>query len=200
MVGIIDYGAGNLYSVRKALHYLGMTSTLISRSEDFEKVRALILPGVGAFGEAAHRLEIAGLKKPLQKWLSEGRPFLGICLGMQLLGDSSEETITGQGLSLVRGQCRKVCGKRRIHMGWNRVDYGDDPLFQNIPAQKTFFYFVHGYALPADTEGVMAVSKYGDSFAAAMRIGKVCGVQFHPEKSGKNGLTFLENWKRLWDV
>lgn len=200
MVGIIDYGAGNLYSVRKVLRYLEMDSIFISRAEELDEVRALILPGVGAFGEAAHRLEIAGLKSPLQRWIDEGRPFLGICLGMQLLGESSEESANGRGISLVKKSCVKIEGPRRIHMGWNRVDFQDDPLFHNIPRKKAYFYFVHGYAFPADTEGAIALSEYGTSFAAAFRIGKAYGVQFHPEKSGKNGLILLKNWRQSWDV
>lgn len=200
MVGIIDYGAGNLYSVRKAFHYLGMKTTLISRAEELEKVGAVILPGVGAFGEAAHRLEITGLRKAIQLWMNEGGAFLGICLGMQLLSAYSEESPSAEGLGVILEGCRPVQGKRRIHMGWSRVSHQGDPLFRGISEQEPYFYFVHGFALPADTEGVIAVSAYGASFAAAYRTGNICGVQFHPEKSGKTGLRFLENWRKTWDV
>ncbi|HPE29470.1 MAG TPA: imidazole glycerol phosphate synthase subunit HisH [Candidatus Mcinerneyibacteriales bacterium] len=200
MVGIIDYGAGNLYSVQKAFAYLGITSSLVTQAGGLDHVNAVILPGVGAFGEAAHRLEITGLNTGLERWIGENRPFLGICLGMQLLASSSEESPSAQGLGVIQGGCRPVQGTRRIHMGWNRVSHQPDLLFYGIPEKESYFYFVHGYALPAHTEGVIAVSEYGAPFAAAFRAGDLCGVQFHPEKSGKNGLRFLENWRKTWDV
>ncbi|MBN2198247.1 MAG: imidazole glycerol phosphate synthase subunit HisH [Candidatus Aminicenantes bacterium] len=201
MIGVIDYGAGNLHSVRKSLDRLGLRSRLVSSPCELAGVRGVVLPGVGHFGAAAGELERRGLTAALKEWLAADRPFLGICLGMQLLFEDSEESDgRAPGLGAFRGNVVRLQGPRRLHMGWSFVRSG--ALREGAGARgpddwdfSGYYYFVHGYvAVPAEPGVVAAVAEYRRSFAAVVRRGNVLGVQFHPEKSGALGLRLLERW------
>ncbi|MEO5510214.1 MAG: imidazole glycerol phosphate synthase subunit HisH [Longimicrobiales bacterium] len=191
-VSIIDYGTGNLHSLAKALQGEGATVIIESDCVAAAAADALVLPGVGAFGAAAERLTAGA--PALRAALAGGLPCLGICLGMQLLYDSSEEG-AGQGLGVLRGTSRRVRAPRLPQMGWNDVEpIGDDPLFDG--ADPIVVYYANSFVVePADDSATIAYSTYGhDHFPAAVRRDKVWGVQFHPEKSGRTGLRLLRNF------
>lgn len=195
MVVVIDYEAGNLYNVGNALQHLGADYLL---SDDPEKVRSadrVILPGVGAARPAMSSLEERGLIPVLSRLR---QPFLGICLGMQLLFQRSEEEDC-TGLGVLAGSVRRFDASRvKVpHMGWNKVEPSsqakDDPLFEGI-APGSCFYFVHSYCAPFSTPARLAVTEHGQAFASAVREGNYWGVQFHPERSGETGLSLLRNF------
>ncbi|HHT01424.1 MAG TPA: imidazole glycerol phosphate synthase subunit HisH [Firmicutes bacterium] len=195
MITIVDYGAGNLNSVQKALQYLGLPNQVSADVAEVASARALILPGVGAFGAAARSL--AGLRKVVRSAVASGRPFLGICLGLQLLLASSQEDDQAAGLGIIPGQViRFAPGLKVPHMGWNTVTYGQESrLFAGIPS-GTYFYFVHSYyALPAAE--TIGRTQYGVEFASAISFGNCHAVQFHPEKSGRAGLQLLRNFGEM---
>jgi glutamine amidotransferase len=195
MITIVDYGAGNLNSVQKALQYLGLPNQVSADVAEVASARALILPGVGAFGAAARSL--AGLRKVVRSAIASGRPFLGICLGLQLLLASSQEDDQAAGLGIIPGQViRFAPGLKVPHMGWNTVTYGQESrLFAGIPS-GTYFYFVHSYyALPAAE--TIGRTQYGVEFASAISFGNCHAVQFHPEKSGRAGLQLLRNFGEM---
>lgn len=198
MIGLIDYGAGNLKSVVKALVYLGEDAGIIKYPSDLARVDKLILPGVGSFGPAMQYFEHGGWLDPVVEWINNGRPFLGICLGMQLLFDGSEESPGTKGLSVFPGKCRKFQAAKVPQIGWNNISFKkDDPLFFDVPDGE-YFYFVHGYHLETGCrEVVLAAAEYGLEYPAVIGRGRVYGVQFHPEKSGPAGLKLLNNWRRL---
>lgn len=204
-VGVIDYGVGNLGSVVRALEVLRVSPLLVNRASDMHATDCLILPGVGNFSDCVRTLEtgqwIAALKEEV---LGYGRPLLGVCVGMQLLADSSTEgTVNGEpvtGLGFVPGQVKHLaalgCQLRVPHAGWNAVSCGHtkDSLFNGIPAE-TDFYFVHSYAFQAqNVADVIATTDYGQTVTAAVRRGHVWGTQFHPEKSSKSGFKILKNF------
>ncbi len=198
MIGIIDYGAGNLRNVQAALDRLGVPARRVARAGEIAALDAVVLPGVGQFGSAARHLEAAGLQGALRDWLETGRPFLGICLGMQLLFESSQEDEAARGLGFFPGRIGRLEALRLPHIGWTTVEpapAGEDSIFHGLPA--TFFaYFAHSYAAPAAIPGVAALASCPPPFAAAVRRGEVWGVQFHPEKSGAAGLRLLQNFAR----
>lgn len=204
-VGVIDYGVGNLGSVLRAMEVLRVTPLLVNRASDMRTADCLILPGVGNFADCVRMLEaghwIAALKEEV---LGYNRPLLGVCVGMQLLADSSTEgAINGEsvnGLGFVPGQVKHLadlgCQLRVPHAGWNTVNCGHtkDSLFNGIPP-KTDFYFVHSYAFEVqNATDVIASTDYGITVTAAVRRGNVWGTQFHPEKSSKAGLKVLKNF------
>jgi len=195
MIGIVDYGAGNLNSVRKAFHYLDKKTRIIQYPKDVDGIRKIVLPGVGSFGAAKKKIRNSGIFPILEEWLESNRPFLGICLGLQLLFDSSKEAPGVPGFGIFQGKCRKLEGKKVPHIGWNSVSVQKkDPVFEGIP-DREFFYFVHSYhALPEDDEIILGRTDYGIEFSSAVRRENIYAVQFHPEKSGKAGLLFLKNW------
>lgn len=195
MIGIIDYGAGNLHSVVKALKFLGYQTRLVTEDNDFKEVDKLILPGVGAFGQAVADLRAKGLWTALNNWVREGLPLLGICLGMQLLMESSQESPGIGGLGLIKGACVRLRAPKVPHMGWNDVRFFDSiSLFDGI-ADRSCFYFVHSYYVsPEDSKVVRGVTEHHLAFPSVIQVGRVIGVQFHPEKSGEQGLFFLRNW------
>jgi glutamine amidotransferase len=191
-VAILDYGTGNLHSLAKGLHAGGASVRIVEEIGDGLEARALVLPGVGAFGAAAGRLERSA--EAIRRAVDRGLPLLGICLGMQLLFESSEEG-PGAGLGLLRGHVRRLHAPIVPHMGWNDVTPGGpDPLFPD--GEALVGYYAHSFATdPALPAEVTAWTEYGaDRFPAAVRRGSACGVQFHPEKSGAAGLRLLRRF------
>ena len=201
MIGIIDYDAGNIRSVEKALSYLG-EKTVVSRDPDILKsVEKVILPGVGSFGQAMENLHRYELVPVIRDMIEDGKPFLGICLGLQLLFESSEESPGAEGLGILKGKILKIPsspGLKIPHMGWNSLQLQNNGrLFRNIP-QDTYVYFVHSYYLQAqEPEIVKAVTGYGTEIHASVEKDNVFACQFHPEKSGKYGLEILKNFAEL---
>ena len=201
MIGIIDYDAGNIRSVEKALSYLG-EKTVVSRDPDILKsVDKVILPGVGSFGQAMENLHRYELVPVIRDMIEDGKPFLGICLGLQLLFKSSEESPGAEGLGILKGKILKIPsspGLKIPHMGWNSLQLQNNGrLFRNIP-QDTYVYFVHSYYLQAqEPEIVKAVTGYGTEIHASVEKDNVFACQFHPEKSGKYGLEILKNFAEL---
>ena len=201
MIGIIDYDAGNIRSVEKALSYLG-EKTVVSRDPDILKsVDKVILPGVGSFGQAMENLHRYELVPVIRDMIEDGKPFLGICLGLQLLFESSEESPGAEGLGILKGKILKIPsspGLKIPHMGWNSLQLQNNGrLFRNIP-QDTYVYFVHSYYLQAqEPEIVKALTGYGTEIHASVEKDNVFACQFHPEKSGKYGLEILKNFAEL---
>jgi glutamine amidotransferase len=199
VIAVVDYGRGNLGSVEKAFGRLGLPAVVTQEPGVVSDAEALVLPGDGAFHDAMASLADLGLLGPLRAALDEGRPFLGICLGYQLLFTESEEFGHGKGLDVIPGRVRRFpAGLTVPHMGWNQVEHrGDLPLFEGIPS-GTHFYFVHSYyPEPADPGLPVATCEYGVTFPAALGRGVVLGTQFHPEKSQRWGLRLLENFAAI---
>lgn len=196
MLAIIDYGMGNLCSVQKALESLGYQVVITTARNDLRKAGGIILPGVGAFADAAARLSGLGLNEAIIDEVSRGKPLLGICLGLQLLFETSEENGHHQGLGLIKGHVRRLrTGLKVPHMGWNQVaQQNNSPLFRGIP-DNTPYYFVHSYYVePAEAGTTIGRADYGGCFTCAVGQGLIFGVQFHPEKSSKWGLKMLSNF------
>lgn len=189
-VSLMDYGVGNLHSIGKALERTGAAVEVVSDATELIGAECIVFPGVGAFGAAMARLKPS--LEGLRKTVASGVPVLGICLGMQVLFERSEES-EGEGIAAFRGDVRRLAGPRVPHMGWNEVVHEGDPLFEGIP-KGTRFYFANSYACrPMEKVGI-AETLYGDTFVSAVRRGRLCGVQFHPEKSGASGLRLLANF------
>jgi glutamine amidotransferase/cyclase len=195
MISLLDYGAGNVRSVRNAVHKLGYELTDIERPEDILRAERLIFPGVGSFGSAMQRLHQYGYVEPLREYLRAGRPFLGICLGLQLLFEGSDESPGVGGLGLIPGTIRRFeAGKLSVpHMGWNGIRLqGESALVESYGGEK--LYFVHSYRAlreSVNADWVLAVTDYGGDFVSGVQKGKVAAFQFHPEKSGAAGLQLL---------
>jgi glutamine amidotransferase len=196
-VGVVNYGAGNILSIANALSLLGAVVHEVSAPEEIRQAEALVLPGVGAFPAAARRLSDSGLADALlDHALHRGRPLLGICLGMQLLTECSEEFGTTRGLGIIAGKtCRipvRLCSLP--HVGWNEVlPQGDDGMYAGIP-QHAHFYFDHSYAVFCPEPFITGVARYEEQVVASVRQGTVWGTQFHPEKSQVWGLRLLRNF------
>ncbi len=199
MIAIIDYGAGNIFSVKNALDYLGLESRLTNKKEDLVSADSIILPGVGAFPAAMDKLQASGLVDTI-KQQAKLKPFLGICLGMQLLFEESYEFEKREGLSLIKGYVDKMTEPDLVipHMGWNKLEYnGECKLLEGL-GDNEYVYFVHSYKAFCEDENLFAYCEYGSRVPALVGDGKfVYGSQFHPEKSGKTGLKILENFARL---
>lgn len=196
-LGIIDYGMGNLLSVRKALEHLGAEPILVDEPSQVMDCDRLILPGVGAFGDAMIGLEERGLVEPIKEYAAAAKPFLGICLGMQILLDSSEEAPGISGLGLIPGKVLKFPsnGLKVPHMGWNRLDQPKPSRLLDGLGGEAYVYFVHSfYVAPTDNTVSAAFSNYGFDFTSAIESGNLAGVQFHPEKSQDAGLQILRNF------
>ena len=195
MLAVVDYGAGNMSSVRKAFAFLGVETVVARCPEGLTGADRIVLPGVGAFGRAAERLRLLGFDRALREWAAAGRPLLGICLGLQLFFESSEESPGVEGLGLIPGICRRLRARTVPHIGWNAVRPSrPHPLFDGTGAAE-HFYFVHGfYAAPVESGDVLALTYYTGDFCSAAGRGRLIGVQFHPEKSGPAGLELLRNW------
>jgi len=199
LIAILDYGIGNLASVQKAFAKVGAEAKVTSSPDEIEGAKRLVLPGVGAFGKAVEHLTDHGLEEPVRKAIAEGKPFLGICLGMQLLFESSEEAPGVKGLGLFKGNVKRFEGVTKVpQIGWNEVRQArSSPLFASIP-ESAFFYFVHSYyVVPQDRASILALADYGGEYAAAVGKGNVWGVQFHPEKSQAWGLALLKNFAEM---
>lgn len=198
MVAIIDYDAGNIRSVEKAVRYLGKEVTVTSEPEEILAADRVILPGVGAFGDAMKRLHAMGLLEVIRQAADRGTPFLGICLGLQLLFEKSEESPGVPGLGLLQGEILRLPelpGLKVPHIGWNSLKYPNPGrLFRGIP-EDSYVYFVHSYYLKAQDEGIVtATTEYGTLVHASVESGNLFACQFHPEKSSETGLTILENF------
>lgn len=199
MIAIIDYGAGNIFSVKNALDYLELESRLVSDIDSVKSADAVILPGVGAFPAAMKKLEATGLVDTI-KAEAEKKPFLGICLGMQLIFEKGYEFEETDGLGLIGGSVIKMEEPDLIipHMGWNKLEkLNDCPLLENV-GDNEYVYFVHSYKAQCDDKNIAAYSEYGGRVPALVYNGKyVYGAQFHPEKSGETGLKVLKNFGEL---
>lgn len=215
MIVIVDYGMGNLRSVQKALERIGHPAEVSSRPEDVGRADRLVVPGVGAFGDAMSALRERNLVEPIREFAASGRPFLGICLGLQVLFEESEEVAEApvdveakrggplpQGLGLLAGRVVRFSrdvveqGHKVPHMGWNAVEVvGDPPLLAGMPKEGVYFYFAHSYHADPAAGGVVAArTDYGGYFASAVADGNLMATQFHPEKSQAAGLRLLENF------
>ena len=197
LISVVDYGIGNLHSAHKALIRLGAEARLTDDPDIIGQSDAVVLPGVGAFGSCMAALRDRNLERPVLDAATSGRPFLGICVGMQMLFDASEESPGVAGLGVIPGTVRWITGDvKKPQMQWNVLDVGEptDPLFAGLAAQP-WFYFVHSlHGVPTDPAAVTATCVYGSTLNAAFRIGPVAAVQFHPEKSAESGLALLGNF------
>jgi len=197
MIAIIDYGAGNLSSVEKALRHIGCECRITAGPGELADVEAAVLPGVGAFGDAMENLRARGLEEPVRAFIASGKPFLGICLGLQILFESSEESPGVPGLGVLKGKILRLSGRDGLkvpHMGWNSLNLQKSGgLFDGV-AGSPYVYFVHSYYLRAEEDIVTAVSEYGETIHAAVQKGNLFACQFHPEKSGETGLALLRNF------
>ncbi|HCA54600.1 MAG: imidazole glycerol phosphate synthase subunit HisH [Acutalibacteraceae bacterium] len=202
MIAVIDYGAGNLQSVVKALHFIGCDCTITSRKEELLQADGAILPGVGSFADAMDCMNRSGATEAVRSFIDSGKPLLGICLGLQLLFDGSEESPGAKGLGILKGSITKIPsqnGALKIpHMGWNSLEICQhDGIFKGIP-EDAYVYFVHSYFLKAEDDAIVAArTHYGVAIDAAVQCRNVIATQFHPEKSGKVGLQMLRNFVEM---
>ena len=206
MIAVVDYGRGNLRSVQKALEKVGYTVLVTSDSQQILNARSIILPGVGAFKDCIHNLEKLNLVEPILKSIKRGKPFLGICLGLQILFTESEEFGKTPGLNLVKGRVLRLSGRSKKahirlkvpHMGWNSLSIKkNSPLFSGIE-DGSFFYFVHSYYVVPDDEDIVATTtSYGIEFASSIQKENIFACQFHPEKSQQVGLKLLSNFGKV---
>ena len=207
MIAVIDYGVGNLFSLLSSLNYVGLDTKLTNNIEEIKNAKGIILPGVGAFRDAIGNLEKYGLKETLINEAKNGKPFLGICLGMQMLFEKSYEYGEYEGLGLINGTVEEI--KKYIpensdlkipHMGWNSLiineRFKDDKILKDVDNNE-YVYYVHSYFAKTDTKNIVAYSEYGTKIPGIVKNENVYGMQFHPEKSGDTGLKLLKNWGEL---
>lgn len=202
MIAIIDYDAGNIKSVEKALLHLGQEGTITRDAEVILNADGVILPGVGAFGDAMGKLRAFGLEEVIHSYVESGKPFLGICLGLQLLFQSSEESPGVEGLHILEGRIVRIpagSGLKVPHIGWNNLRFPvRGRLFDGIGSDEPYVYFVHSYYLQAaDEDIVTATADYGVQIHASVEKGNVFACQFHPEKSADVGMKILQNFVGL---
>ena len=209
MIAVIDYGVGNLFSLLSSLNYVGLDTKLTNDVEEIKSAKGIILPGVGAFRDAVSNLEKYGLKDILIDEAKNGKTFLGICLGMQMLFEKSYEYGEFEGLGLINGSVEEI--KKHIpensdlkipHMGWNNLKINDefrnDKILKNVNVEnEEYVYYVHSYFAKADMKNIVAYSEYGTKIPGIVKNENVYGMQFHPEKSGDTGLKLLKNWGEL---
>lgn len=198
MIAIIDYGAGNLHSVKNALDFLGAESVITSDKETILNADHVILPGVGSFGDAMDCIRNSGLFETVRQAADGSRPFLGVCLGLHLLFDKSEESPDVAGLGIFSGKVVKIpdCGLKVPHMGWNNLKSAKASRI--LPDAGEFMYFVHSYYIePEDKDIISSYTTYGEELAVSIEKGNIFAVQFHPEKSGEAGLAILKNFISL---
>lgn len=207
MIAVIDYGVGNLFSLLSSLNYVGLDTKLTNNIEEIKNAKGIILPGVGAFRDAIGNLEKYGLKETLINEAENGKPFLGICLGMQMLFEKSYEYGEYKGLGLINGTVEEI--KKYIpensdlkipHMGWNSLiineRFKDDKILKDADNNE-YVYYVHSYFAKTDTKNIVTYSEYGTKIPGIVKNENVYGMQFHPEKSGDTGLKLLKNWGEL---
>ena len=207
MIAVIDYGVRNLFSLLSSLNYVGLDTKLTNDIEEIKNAKGIILPGVGAFRDAIGNLEKYGLKETLINEARKGKPFLGICLGMQMLFEKSYEYGEYEGLGLINGtveEIKKYISKNSDlkipHMGWNSLaindGFKDDKILKNVDNNE-YVYYVHSYFAKTDMKNIVAYSEYGTKIPGIVKNENVYGMQFHPEKSGDTGLKLLKNWGEL---
>ena len=202
MIAIIDYGAGNIQSVYKALKFIGADCKVTSDKDEILNADGAILPGVGSFGDAMDTMTKRGIKDTIIEYTKSGKPFLGICLGLQLLFPESEETPGVKGLDIFKGTITKIPNQNRTlkipHMGWNNISIKQkNGIFKGIEGEP-YVYFVHSFYLKAkDKDIVAATTQYGVEIDAAVQKGNIIATQFHPEKSGEVGLKMLKNFVEM---
>ena len=207
MIAVIDYGVGNLFSLLSSLNYVGLDTKLTNNIEEIKNAEGIILPGVGAFRDAIGNLEKYGLKETLINEARKGKPFLGICLGMQMLFEKSYEYGEYEGLGLINGTVQEI--KKYIpensdlkipHMGWNSLaindGFKDDKILKDVDNNE-YVYYVHSYFAKTDMKNIVTYSEYGTKIPGIVKNENVYGMQFHPEKSGDTGLKLLKNWGEL---
>ena len=199
-IAVVDYGAGNLVSIEQALTSVGSAVSVVRDAEALQEIDAVVVPGVGAAGPAMERLERRGLVEPIRAWIAADRPFLGICLGLQLLFEGSDED-GATTLGVLPGRTSRLVDAPTLpHIGWNQVvRTREHPLFDGI-ADGADLYFVHSYAgvpAAAGEDAILARTEHGRSFVSAVATGRLVGVQFHPERSGTDGLRLLANFVGL---
>jgi len=207
MIAVIDYGVGNLFSLLSSLNYVGLHTKLTNDIEEIKNANGIILPGVGAFRDAIGNLEKYGLKETLINEAKNGKPFLGICLGMQMLFEKSYEYGEYEGLGLINGTVEEI--KKYIpensdlkipHMGWNSLiineRFKDDKILKDVDNNE-YVYYVHSYFAKTDMKNIVTYSEYGTKIPGIVKNENVYGMQFHPEKSGDTGLKLLKNWGEL---
>ena len=207
MIAVIDYGVGNLFSLLSSLNYVGLDTKLTNSIEEIKNANGIILPGVGAFRDAIGNLEKYGLKETLINEAKNGKPFLGICLGMQMLFEKSYEYGEYEGLGLINGTVEEI--KKYIlensdlkipHMGWNSLiineRFKDDKILKDVDNNE-YVYYVHSYFAKTDMKNIVTYSEYGTKIPGIVKNENVYGMQFHPEKSGDTGLKLLKNWGEL---
>jgi len=197
VIGLLNYGAGNVGSVLKAIEHLGHSAEVMDRPESLRAAEKVIFPGQGHFGTMMRSLEERRLLEPFRELLAGGTPFLGICLGLQALYEASDEAPEAAGLALLPGRVTRFQGVFKVpHVGWSQLEIrSSSALFRGV-ADGSFVYFCHSYFGPA-TKETSAVTCYGQTFAAGLEMKNICAVQFHPEKSGEVGLKVLENFLSL---
>ena len=198
MIAVIDYGAGNLLSVKNALDFLGAKSIITKNKDEILSSDHIILPGVGSFGDAMECINNSGLTDTIRKAADGSRPFLGICLGLHLLFERSEESPGINGLGIFKGSVVKIpdCGLKIPHMGWNNIELAKESRI--LPDSNEFMYFVHSYYIePLDSDIISSHTVYGEKLAVSIEDGNVFAVQFHPEKSGEAGLSILKKFISL---
>ena len=196
MIAIIDYGAGNLHSVKNALDFLGAENIITGDAEAILKADKVILPGVGAFGDAMNALKNSGLVPVIKQVVENNTPLLGICLGLQLMFEASEEAPGVEGLGIFKGKCVKIPdhGLKIPHMGWNSLELAKESKILS----EDYVYFVHSYYLATpDTDIISAYTEYGEKLGVAVERGNVFATQFHPEKSGEAGMSILRKFIAL---
>jgi len=201
MIAMIDYDAGNIKSVEKALQFLGEDVCITRDPQTILQAEKVILPGVGAFGDAMNKLHGYGLVDVIREVVKKQTPFLGICLGLQLLFERSDESKGVEGLGILKGEIRRIPdgeGLKIPHIGWNSLDYPNPGrLFRGIPEQS-YVYFVHSYYLQAEDENIVtATTEYGVKIHASVEQGNVFACQFHPEKSSETGIKILKNFVEI---
>ena len=202
MVAIVDYGVGNLFSVKSSFEAIGAEAVVTDNAKVLEAADCILLPGVGAFEDAIKKLHDSGLDTVLKQLASSGKPLMGICLGMQLLFEKSYEYGVHQGLGLIKGEVRPIRDVAPVnlkvpHIGWNALDIKrDSPLLKNVKSGDCV-YFVHSYYATDCEESVIATTEYGAPLTAAVQSGNIMGCQFHPEKSGEVGLSILRAFVQI---
>ena len=199
MIAIIDYGVGNLYSVAKAVAAVGGDAKITSNSDDLIRADKIVLPGVGAFGDCMKNLVASGLIPTIREQIGNKKYLLGICVGLQILFESSEESPNIDGLGILSGKIKKIHAEnlKIPHMGWNSVNFSDSKIFAGVK-NNSYFYFVHSYhAAPDDKNLISATTDYGEKVTAAVESENIFATQFHPEKSGDVGLQILKNFIEL---